>query len=224
MAVRGPFTWHYCGSVLSRLHPFIVPFIWSLVGLASGACLALLVIKDLSPDWIEATGTWFGAVATVLTLLWAVRSFRSDQAEREAVRVSERENDLALRLVRDRDQANEASRVYIELKGRATSGTSPNQVLTSVAVEITNKSRHLVVVDGLILDEALETYTPLPTSFRIPAGESKTHPVEIKEIPYKEGDLNGRPISRFSVQMSYRQDGYDWIRCQGGSPERSYLA
>lgn len=215
------FTWHYCGLVFSRLHPLIVPFIWSLVGLASGACLTLLVIKDLSPDWIEATGTWFGAVATVLTLLWAVRSFRSDQAEREAIRISERENDLALRLVRDRDQANEAHRVNIELKGRAASGTSPNQVLTSVAVEITNKSRHLVVVDGLILDEALKTKTPLPPSFRIPAGESEIHPVEIAEIPYKEGDLNGGPLSRFSVQMSYRQDGYDWIRCQGGFPERS---
>lgn len=207
--------------MLSRLHPLIIPFIWGLSGLTFGVCLALLVIKDWSPDWIEATGTWFGAVATVLTLLWAVRSFRSDQDEREAIRVAERENDLALQLAHDRDQANEASRVHIALKGQASSGTSPDQVLTSVAVEMTNKSKHLVVVDGLTLDAGLKPHLPLPTSFRIPAGESKTHYFEIEEIPYEEGDLTGRPLSRFSAQMSYRQDGYDWIRCQGGSPERS---
>jgi TRAP-type C4-dicarboxylate transport system permease small subunit len=120
--------------VPSRLNPLIVHLIWVIGGLTLGASLALLGIKNWTPDWIEATGTWLGAVATVLTLLWAVRSFRSDQAEREISRRAEREKEVAEQIERERDQTKEASNVSIALKGGGRYGTSPDQKMTSVYV------------------------------------------------------------------------------------------
>jgi hypothetical protein len=180
-----------------------------------------LVVKEWTPDWIEATGTWFGAVATVLTLLWAVRSFRSDQAEREVVRKAERESELAEQSARERDHLNEAGHVHIALKGGAGSGAEPNMVLTSVYIQILNHSKHLVVVDGVTLDDALKPRTPLSNSFRIPAGGTISEHVEIQDVPCQQGDLSGQPLSRFEVQMSYRQDGRDWRRSSAGAPERN---
>lgn len=208
-------------AVRSRLNPLLVHSIWFLSGLTIGACLALLVIKGWTPEWIEATGTWFGAVATVLTLLWAVKSFRSDQAEREVARKAERESDLAEQSARERDQINEASHVLISLRGGAGHGEEPNMMLTSVSIEIRNNSKHLVVVDGVTLDKALKPRTPLPASFLIPAGEAITPHVEIEDVPCKRGDLSGQPLTRFEVQMSYRQDGRDWRRRLEGPPERN---
>lgn len=78
---------------------FINHVIWGLGGLTLGTSLALLVSRNWIPEWIGATGTWFGAVATVLTLLWVVRSFRSHQAERENSRLAERDKEVAALMI-----------------------------------------------------------------------------------------------------------------------------
>jgi hypothetical protein len=207
--------------VPSRLNPLIVHVIWGLVGFTLGASLALLVIKDWSPDWIEATGTWFGAVATVLTLLWAVRSFRSDQAEREISRRTEREKELAEQVERERDQTKAASSVSIALKGGGGYGTSPDQMMTSVHVVIQNHAKYDAVVRSVTLDEALTPLEPLPAGVRVPAGETTSQLVKIKDVPGHEDELSGLPMSRFTARMSYRLDGRDWRRGSAGNPERS---
>lgn len=99
---------------------------WGLGGLTLGASLALLVLKNWTPGWVGATGTWFGAVATVLTLLWAVRSFRSDQAEREATRIAEREKEAATLVEREHGEITEANkRVHRAARWRWT-GVRPS--------------------------------------------------------------------------------------------------
>lgn len=72
----------------------IAHVMWGLAGLILGAAIALLLSQNWSPDWIGTTGTWIGAVATVLTLLWAVRSFRTDQDDREEARLAELPGEL----------------------------------------------------------------------------------------------------------------------------------
>ena len=206
----------------SRIKPFIIHVIWGLGGLALGASLALLVIKNWTPDWIGATGTWFGAVATVLTLLWAVRSFRSDQAERESSRREEREKEVAKQMERERDQTKEAGNVYIALKGAAANGTSPNLMLTSVRVEIQNHAKYDALVRSVTLDKALKPLKPLPAGIPIAAGDKFSEHVDIEEVPVLADDLSGRPMSRFAAQMSYRLDGRDWRRSPGGNPEHSW--
>lgn len=205
----------------SRSNRLLVHLVWGLGGLTLGASLALLVVKNWTPDWIEATGTWFGAVATVLTLLWAVSSFRSDQAEREKSRKAEHEREMAEKTERESNQAKEASNVSIALKGGAGYGTTPNQVMTSVHIVIQNHAKYDAVVRGVTLDEALTPLEPLPAGIRVPSGETYSQLVRIEDVPGRENELSGRPMTRFSAYMSYRLDGRDWRRKSGGNPERS---
>lgn len=173
----------YCGSVSSRLNQLIIHLIWGIGGLILGACIALLVVKNWTSDWVEATGTWFGAVATVLTLLWAVRSFRSDQAERENTRKAEHEKEKEEQSERERAVSAEAGNVSISLQGGAGQGSPPNQMMTSVHVVIRNLSKNIVVIRNLSLDERLKPRNPLPVDIPIPAGEEIRRTIEIDLLP-----------------------------------------
>ena len=196
----------------SRKSQLFVHAIWGLGGLTLGASLALLVLKKLTPDWVCATGTWFGAVATVLTLLWAVRSFRSDQAEREHTRVAEREKEVATLMERERGEFTEASNVSIALRGGAGYGTAPNMMMTSIHVDIQNHSKHAAVVKNFTFNKPLTPKKPLPTGVHIPAGTTWSDFFDIEEVPARQEELSGRAISRCSANMSYRLDGRDWRR------------
>jgi amino acid transporter len=78
----------------TRPRTLIVQLIWGIGGLAAGSALALMWFHNFTPEWVEATGTWFGAIATVLALLWAVQTFRSDQAAREEARKREERSEF----------------------------------------------------------------------------------------------------------------------------------
>lgn len=191
---------------------------WGLGGLTLGASLALLVLKNWTPDWVGATGTWFGAVATVLTLLWAVRSFRSDQAEREVTRIAEREKEAITLMEQERGEFTEASNVSIALRGGAGYGTDPNMRMTSIHVDIRNHSKHDAVVKTFTFNEPLTPQKALPTGVHIPAGTTWTKTFDIDEVPARHNELSGRAISRCSANISYRLDGRDWHRTSEGSP------
>lgn len=111
----------------------IVRLMWAIGGAAVGAAGAIVVTRWSSSDWIEAAGTWFGGVATVLALLWAVQTFRADQQHRE----SEREQREAEKLVaaqereatmlaekeeRELEVLTEAKRVLVALHGGGGQG------------------------------------------------------------------------------------------------------
>lgn len=202
----------------SRKNTLIIHVIWGLGGLTLGASLALLVSKNWTPEWIGATGTWFGAVATVLTLLWAVRSFRSDQAERESSRLAERDKEAAALMERERGDLKEASHVSIELKGGAGEGSPPNLVMTSLHVKIRNHSKYDAVVKAVTLDEALTARQPLPEDVHIPAGDTFSEFIQIVGVPGRQDDLSGQPMSRFTASLSYRLNGRDWRRNSKGEP------
>ncbi len=116
----------------------VVYLIWAVGGGAVGAAAALLWVKGLKPDWVEATGTWFGAIATVVALLWAVQTFRADQAHRDAERTaaaSEREDAQA------KEQAGiraDAARVALALRGGGGYGHGGEKSMTGVFIDIHN--------------------------------------------------------------------------------------
>ena len=118
---------------------------------------------QLDPDWIQATGTWFGAVATVLTLLWAVRSFRSDQAEQEKNRRAEHQKDKAGQIAREQTEVNQAKNVSISLRAGMAFGSQPEQMMQSIHLWIKNHSKNGVSVHTITLDEQLKPKRPLPT-------------------------------------------------------------
>lgn len=202
----------------SRKNTLIIHVIWGLGGLTLGACIALLVSKNWAPDWIGATGTWFGAVATVLTLLWAVRSFRSDQAERENSRLAERDKEVAALMERESGDFKEASHVSIALMGGAGEGTPPDMVMTSLHVKIRNHSKYDAVVKAVTLDGELTPRGPLPEDVHIPAGETFTRIIQIVSVPGHPDELSGRPMTRFIAGLSYRLNGRDWRRNSQSEP------
>ncbi|MBV1781295.1 hypothetical protein KRR55_19475 [Paeniglutamicibacter sp. ABSL32-1] len=202
----------------SQKHSFLVQAMWGLGGLTLGASLALLVLKNWTPDWVGATGTWFGAVATVLTLLWAVRSFRSDQAERELTRIAEHEREAEALMQRARGEFIEASNVSIALRGGAGHGSDPNMMMTSIQVRIQNHSKHDAVIKLFTFDELLKSRRELPTGVHILAGTTFSETYEIIAVPAKQDELSEGAVSRFSANMSYRLDGRDWRRSSDDSP------
>lgn len=207
----------YCGAMSSRM---IVHLMWGIAGLTSGACLALLIVNNWTPDWIEATGTWFGAVATVLTLLWAVRSFRSDQAERERTRLAENEKDKAGQLAREQAEINQAKNVSISLEGGAAHGSGPGQMMTSIHIRIKNRSKYGASVHAITLDKQLQPKRPLPADLYIQPGSDFHQLIEIEDVPARTEDLSGKLMTRFTAAMTYHIDGHDWCRSSTGSPER----
>ncbi|MCM0616555.1 hypothetical protein MOD31_11015 [Paenarthrobacter sp. TYUT067] len=177
------------------------------------------MVKNWTPDWIEATGTWFGAIATVLTLLWAVRSFRSDQAERERSREEEHRKEVAAAAERERQRAKEANNVSVALQGGGGYGRDSNQVMDSVHVVVQNHSKYDAVIRSISVDPALTLQEQLPAGFRVPAGESFKKLTKIEPVPARPEELSGKPMDRFTAYMSYRLDGTDWKRTSNGNPE-----
>lgn len=198
----------------------IIHLMWGIAGLTLGACLALVLINNWTPDWIEATGTWFGAVATVLTLLWAVRSFRSDQAEREKTRRTEHEKDGTERMEREQADMNQAKSVSISLGGGAASGSPPEQMMTSIHVWVKNRSKYGVSVHAITLDEQLIPTRPWPSDPYLQPGEDFHQLIQIQDIPARAEDLSGQLMTRFSAQMKYQINGHDWSRSSTSDPER----
>lgn len=203
----------------SRRNTALVHAIWGLGGVTLGASFALLVVKEWTPDWIEATGTWFGAIATVLTLLWAVRSFRSDQAERERSRKEEHQREVSEAAERDFQKATEANHVRVLLRGGGGSGDGATQTMDSIYVVVQNHSKYDAVVKSISVDPALTPIIPLPSSIRVPAGESFEKIINIKPVPGRAEELSGKPMARFTAKMSYRLDGTDWNRSSTGNAE-----
>lgn len=210
----------YAEWVLSRLKPSLVHIIWFLGGFTLGGCFVLLIGRGWTANWVSATGQWFGAVVTVLALLWAVRSFRSDQREREASRSEELAGHLARRSEVDAAQLREASNVLLTMRGSAGSGDDgPNATLTSIRIRIQNNSEDDVVVKEITLDDRLIPTRPLPTGFHVKRGEPFDDSYGIVPVPRQQDDLKELELSRFDLSMTYRLGGRDWRRCPEGIPQ-----
>ncbi|MGC5225161.1 hypothetical protein ACPW96_21540 [Micromonospora sp. DT81.3] len=193
-----------------RRHAWIVHAMWALGGAALGAAVALIWLGDFKPEWIEATGTWFGAIATVLTLLWAVQTFRADQAARQEA-LEKADND------RQREAAAaeaaivaDAARVEVTVRGGAGYGPDSDKQMTSVHLDIFNGSRHPVTIREIEFPAAVE----LPALMvRVPAGESWTREVKISDIPADPEELSGkRTVTRLPLAIVYALEGREWRR------------
>lgn len=197
----------------------LIHAIWGLGGLTLGASFALVVVQNWAPDWIEATGTWFGAIATVLTLLWAVRSFRSDQAERERAREEEHQKEVAAAAERERQRAKEADNVTVALQGGGGYGPDTEQMMDGIHVVVQNHSKYDAIIRSISVDPDLTLLQQLPAGFRVPAGETFSKLMKIEPVPAHAEELGGRPMERFTAYMRYRLDGADWKRSASGNPE-----
>lgn len=192
---------------------------WGIGGVSVGACVATVVDGRWSPEWVGATGTWFGGIATVLALLWAVRSFRSDQADRADARAEVRAQELVAEMKRELRASANAKNVSISLQGGAGFGGGPWK-MTSVHVIVQNDSDHDVLVTDWHVDDALQPNTQRPRRLRVPSGTMHRETYDIQELPADKTELSGGRLTRFLASMDYSMEGIDWHRSSTGMPER----
>lgn len=201
----------------NRRKALLVHLIWTVAGVAVGATIALLWVKGIKAEWIEATGTWFGAVATVLALLWAVQTFRADQAHREAKRQRVDADRAGALDAEERRIRADADGVGLVLRGGAGQGSPGSQELTSVRISIHNDTGRPVIVEEFTLDPALVLRRPPATPIRIKSRESWEELLDIVPVPIAGGELSGRLLQSYGGFMSFEIHGRRWTRLAADS-------
>lgn len=199
---------------------FVVHVMWLIAGLVLGATAALLWVKELHPDWVQATGTWVGGVATVLTLLWAVRVFRTDQAHREAERQRRHEESLKSAHELERQKIDEASRVWIEARGGAGHGVGENMKMTSLNLYFHNTTDRAVSVEVLEFDEPLQSSARIKTPVHLPPNDTVRLRPKVEAVPILREELSDKPLKSYSVRIIYTINGEKWMRKAGEEPQR----
>lgn len=189
-----------------------------ILGITVGATAAVLWAKGLEPDWVEAAGTWFGGVGTILTLLWAVRTFKADQADREAQQ--QRKDEEASRALQAAAQAqlDQASQVSSRLRGGGGYGREGEKKMTSIHLDFTNDSPVTAIVTDIDLDKRLVPKKPLPLPARIPPHDSWTHLIDIEDVSARDHVLSGKPLEGFGAQIFYTIENRTWSRRGAQAP------
>lgn len=195
----------------SRSRTLLTHLMWSIGGATVGSTAALLGAKHWTPDWVGATGTWFGAIATVLTLLWAVQTFRADQLARE---LALKEQDAERRHVQHelaQSVVREAGRVTIRVRGGAGSGDSSGMLMSTVHVVFTNDTKEPVTVNSYeLMEPALET-KPSPKDFRLAPQDVVKRHVEVQPFPADQHEFSDRGVmARVPARMTFRLAGLTW--------------
>lgn len=209
---RGPGAIRFASMRKRRKAALVVHLIWAVAGIAIGATIALLWVRGLTPEWIAATGTWFGAVATVLALLWAVQTFRADQAHREEERRRVETDRAAAFDAEERHIRTDADRVGLVLRGGAGQGSAGEQELTSVRIAVHNDTDRPVVVEEFTLDPPLALRRSPATPIRIKPRESWDELLEVVPVPITGGELSGRPLKSYGGVISFEVHGRRWTR------------
>lgn len=196
----------------------LMPSIWLIVGAVIGALTMLFWIHGLEPNWVEAAGTWFGGVATVLTLLWAVRVFRSDQRHREEERQRRHLESLTAEQLREEERVRTASAVSFALRGGAGHGVRANTQMTSLHIDIVNASDNGLSIIDVIPDDPLEFAPALKLPIQLPANQSETISQMIVPIAVPKGQFSGRPFTEYGALFVYMISGQTWARRPGSRP------
>ena len=180
---------------------------WFVAGFGVGSLGILLLAKDFTADWVGAAGTWFGSIATVLALLWAVQSFRTDQRRRDADAALTAAEKESQRLAEYDALVVEATLVRPRLEG---GGGFEGSTMTSMHLTLTNDSQHTVTVDWWDLDRRIRPKKTLPRDVRVEAGKSRSVLIDIEDLRAAPSDFSGRPLDRFDVRIDYRRNGRMW--------------
>lgn len=206
----------YCAQMEPKTRGVVVHLIWAVGGLAVGATAALLWVKGLKSEWVEATGTWFGAIATVLALLWAVQTFRADQAHRDAERQSAASDRADAQAREQAEIRADAARVALALRGGGGYGHDGEKSMTGVFIDIHNDSDQPVIVTKVILDDGLTTRSPVPTPIRIKSRESWTQQFDTEPVPVSDGELSGNPLVSYGGSITFEVHDRAWSKTTAG--------
>jgi hypothetical protein len=157
--------------------------------------LATLVTRSWTAEWVETAGTWFGAIGTILTLVWAVLVFRAEQDRR-----AQTQKDSLL--------AN-ASMFDVTVTVTGANGSGNDLLLEDVKLELVNDSSAPIRIQRFDLPSLTLTRFPrLP--IRLSPGESAEHRVTFTPIPITSNELNTGAISALAWTMEFESSGVVW--------------
>jgi hypothetical protein len=194
--------------------------VFTILGLTIGACVATVVDGRWTADWVAATGTWFGAIATVLALLWAVASFRSDQADREISRGEDRTREARERASESEREEQEASRVSIAIQGGFGYANPLNAwQLSGINVRVTNLLEQAIIVKSLDVDPRLVLEAGPLAEYLVNARETKRTRVDLVTSTW-EGNVTEEGLAELTISMRYVIGSTTWRRSSTGMPER----
>jgi hypothetical protein len=219
---------------MRRVKPVIVHIIWAVAGSAVGATAALLWVKKFKVEWVEAMGTWFGAIATVLALLWAVQTFRSDQAHREQERIArevERAEEARAALRADEEAERRAEGALLSLANGVSvaayvhGGGTPLRgggfEITMLRLKVINETSERVLVKGYEVDPPLHAFYGLRDPLPIGSHDMRSVEFTIKPVDVTDAEWDAsQAIERFVARLTYTVAGHTWTRDSTGAPAR----
>jgi hypothetical protein len=196
----------------------LINAIWAAIGLSVGACVATVVDGRWTPEWVGATGTWFGGVATATAVALSLAAFRAEQTNRERTRVAEREAEQKIAEDRALAELAEAELFTMSLVSSGGYGDrSENFVINAVVLEIWNLSGSDAMMTSMTLDQALRPKKPLPNKIYVEPLGSRLITIEVEDVASPAG-FDTTALATFSMAMNYRVGGRSWHRSAGEAP------
>lgn len=182
----------------SRRGSWLLPIALVLSGATVGGMavfLATVATRNWTAEWVETAGTWFGAVGTILTLVWAVLVFRAEQDRRTQAH-------------EDSLRAN-ASMFDVTVTVVSVHHSGGDQLLEDVKVELVNDSSAPVRIHRLEFPSLTVTQSPrLP--IRLSPGEPAEHWIEFTPFAITSDELNTGAISALEWTMEFESSGVIW--------------
>jgi hypothetical protein len=196
-----------------------VKFVWILIAFALGAVVGWAATGQFTADWVGATGTWVGAIATIATIIWAVRSFQLETRDREVNRERDQADELRAEQVR-------ASDFSVGIRGGGGYGQDGDKTMGNINVEILNGTAGAVTVEELELPGvALKNVaTTLSLPLIVPPHSKPDTPyrqIEIEPMKVPDEQFSGRPFMMATPVIRYRIAGVRWERTGDDPPIRT---
>lgn len=185
---------------------------------AAGLVAGWVASGEFSSDWVEAIGTWVGAVGTIAAILWAVHTFqqetrhRKEDIDRESEDQRKREFTLA-------------EAVSVRCSG-ASADSIPGQVgvrtLTSVWIRLINGTGEAVTIEhfelpGIEFRGNIMRFLP-PT---LTPGQTFRELIDVEPSIVTDAETSDRaPLTNAIPVLRYSIDGVSWERTGAGPPLR----
>jgi hypothetical protein len=194
---------------------------WLLIAFAAGISVGVLASRQFSAAWVEAVGTWAAALATIATIIWAVRSFQEQARQRQ----EDIDREDAQRLKWEFDLARN---VGVRCSGGSANGIvggpgEPNtHSLNNVWIRLTNGTSEPVTIERFDLPGITfrgNVMRFLPST--LPGGETFRDTIDVEPIAVSQDEVSDRGPLKHSVPvLRYRIAGVTWERTGNRPPMR----
>lgn len=197
----------------------VVNVICALGGVAVGGAAVGLWVQHQKSEWVEAYGTWFGAVATVVAVLWAVQTFRSDQVHRQRQLDEETHAEAERAAEAEAGHLADASQIWVTLNGGGGYGSGEQTMMTTMHIRIGNNGLKPVTVSALEVGPPLALRTKLTLPIHIAPSTTWAAHVEVSPTNVDPSQLMDNPLVGHSARIEYTINTRRWERLNKGEPQ-----